>query len=68
MVLGLLILGIMIGMAAAGAWLVAGGSVVLAVVIYGLVGTMVVLGFALLSFLVAERRSAATEKSLQAAE
>jgi hypothetical protein len=68
MVLGLLILGIMIGMAAAGAWLVAGGSVLLAVVIYGLVGTMVVLGFALLTFLAAERRSAATAKSLQAAE
>jgi hypothetical protein len=68
MVLGLLLLGILIGATAAGLWFAAGGSLVLAVVIYALVGTMVVLGTALLSFALSERKTAATAKQLPAAE
>jgi 4-hydroxybenzoate polyprenyltransferase len=68
MVLGLLFLGMLIGAAASGAWLLAGGSLLFAVVIYGLVGTMVVLGFALLSSFVAERRAAAAARPLPVAE
>jgi hypothetical protein len=68
MVLGLLLLGMMFGAAAASAWVIAGGSLMLAVLIYGLVGTMFVLGTAILSFLLAERRAAAATKPLPAAE
>ena len=68
MVLGLLLLGMMFGTAAAGAWLMAGGSLLLAIVIYGLVGTISVLGTAVLSCLLAERRAAAVAKPLPAAE
>jgi hypothetical protein len=45
-----------VGAAAAGAWLYAGGSVLLAVAIYSLVATFFVLGTSLLSFLIADRR------------
>jgi hypothetical protein len=68
MVLGLLFFGIFIGAAASGAWLLAGGSLLFAVVIYSLVGTMVVLGFALLSFALSERKATAAETPLPAAE
>jgi hypothetical protein len=68
MVLGLLLLGTAIGAAAAGVWLLAGGSFLLAIVIYGLVGTLVVLGLALLSFFLGEQKSAAAARPLPAAE
>jgi hypothetical protein len=68
MVLGLLLFGMMFGAAAAGAWVIAGGSLLIAVVIYGLAGTMFMFGAALLSFLLAERRVAAAAKPLPAAE
>jgi hypothetical protein len=68
MVLGLLFLGIVIGAAASGAWLMAGGSVLLAILIYAFVGTAVVLGLALLSFWRKERRTAAAATPLPAAE
>jgi hypothetical protein len=45
-----------------------GGSVILGVLIYALAGTMVVLGFALLSFFLAERKAAAAARPLPAAE
>jgi hypothetical protein len=68
MVLGLLLLGMLIGASAAAAWVFAGGSLLLALVLYGLVGTMVVLGTAVLSFLLSERKTAAAAERLHAAE
>jgi hypothetical protein len=68
MVLGLLLLGTAIGAAAAGVWLLAGGSFLLGIAIYGLVGTLVVLGVALLSFFLGERKAVAAARPLQAAE
>ena len=56
MFLGLLVVGMTIGAAAAGAWVYSGGSLLLAVVIYSLVATSVVLGLAILSFLVSDRK------------
>jgi hypothetical protein len=57
MFLGLLFVAMAIGAAAAGAWLYAGGSVLLAVAIYSIVATFFVLVMALLSFLIVGRRT-----------
>lgn len=68
MVLGVLLLGMVMGLVASGAWVLAGGSILFAVAIYGVVGTVVVLGAALLTFVLADRKAAAAAQPLPAAE
>jgi hypothetical protein len=59
MFLGLLMAGMGLGAVAAGAWVFAGGSLLIGLVLYSLVGTAFVLGTALVSFHLSERRAAA---------
>lgn len=60
-----------LGSAAAGLWLVSGGSFLMAIAIYSLVATAFTLGAALLSFWLAERKpheACATTETLRPAE
>jgi hypothetical protein len=68
MVLGLLLLGMIFGAATAGLWLAAGGSLLIAIVLYGLGGASLVLGIAIVSLFLADRRSTHCAATLPAAE
>lgn len=57
MILGLLIAGMAFGAVAAALWLLAGGSLPVALALYSLVGTSAVLGAAMLSFLLSSDRA-----------
>ena len=70
MFLGLLLVAMGIGAVAAGAWIAAGGSVLLALALYSLVATSVVLATAISAFLFSEHRarSAQSQEALHPAE
>lgn len=55
MFLGLLFIGMTVGAGVAGAWLVSGGSILVALLLYSVVATAVVLGISLLSFALSDR-------------
>ncbi len=55
MFLGLLFVGMTIGAGVAGAWLVSGGSILVALLLYSTVATAVVLGISLLSYALSHR-------------
>lgn len=56
-VLGLLVVGMAVGAAAAGVMILSGGSYLSALAIYSLVSTTVVLGVALVWFALSERKA-----------
>jgi len=71
MVLGFLVAGMGLGAVAAAAWLLAGGSILFALVLYSLVATACILGAALLTFRLSERKTSetcATAETLRPAE
>jgi hypothetical protein len=71
MFLGLLVVAMAIGAASAGVWLYTGGSLLAALAIYALVATFLLLGCAVVAFLIADRRTdgvCRAGESLQAAE
>lgn len=69
MFLGVLLAGMGFGAVAAGWWLMSGGSVLVALALYALVGTVFVLGAAVLSFCLPEKKPAdARADALQPAE
>lgn len=58
MVLGCLLLGMTAGAIVAGGWLAGGGSILAAILLYALVGSLATVGTALVSFAVCELRRA----------
>jgi len=68
MALGLLGAGMTAGATLAALWLLAGGSLLAAIAIYGLVGAAFVLGTALLNFWLSERKERAAPDALHPAE
>ena len=61
MFLGLVLVGMAFGAAAAGACILMGGSILLAVAVYSLFGTLCVLGTAVLEVVISERRDRGEE-------
>jgi hypothetical protein len=68
MVVGLLIIGMAFGAAAAGGWILSGGSILAALGLYSVVSTTTVLTWAVAAHALSRRRTEAAAKSLQAAE
>jgi hypothetical protein len=64
--LGLLLAGMALGAATAAIWLLAGGSMLLAVALYGLVATTFIIGAALVTFWLSERKSEASSATAEA--
>ena len=56
MFIGFVLMGMAFGAAAAGAWILTGGSILIAIALYSVVGTLFGLGTAVLLVLISERR------------